>query len=456
MITNKENNAYAILGLQKGARSEEIKQAYLALVKRYDPERHTDRFMVIQRAFDTLREPNRRAQEDVRSFNYVKGQFMFSKEERTEVPDARINHVIQEIERKKRDNEMPAEEADKKLIQAYMMRSRRKVKKKLWAEAIKEWQDVLKLDPTHQRAKNNLLYSHITIGYSYASHGLYDEAAEVWAKAAEMDPDNTEIIHNLALACENAGRYEEAMRYWKETVRRWRARLEREPDNEYLKNCVIEVLRAEKESLTGNDQESAPDGGNGQQSASDSRQESGPAPRRGGEKGIEDYREILRLNPNDFEAQYKIAAIQMNAQKWDEAIKELESLRKKNPRNIEVMNLLGWALLNKGKIDDAFRIWKKARAIDPKNPEIIQSLVKAHMTMGRMLREKGHFTPSLVHLKALERYTPDSPEVHFEIGKTYQMQGNERSAYAEFSRVLQLDPKHKEARNGLSTLKLRR
>ena len=73
-----------------------------------------------------------------------------------------------------------------------------------------------------------------------------------------------------------------------------------------------------------------------------------------------------------------------------------------------------------------------------------------------MLRDKGLFTPCLVHFKALMRYMPDSDEVHYEIAKTYQLKGDERSAYQEYNHVLKLNPKHKLARNGLSTLKLRR
>ncbi|MCL5270502.1 MAG: DnaJ domain-containing protein [bacterium] len=434
-----------ILGLHKGATADEIKKAYVALVKKYDPEKHTERFMVIQKAFDRLKEPASRAQEDVRTFNYIKGEFFFNKEERIEITDIQLTQGLEQLESRKKKGEIAPEEADKKLIQAYMVRSWKNVQKKLWAEAIQDWKRVLTLDPTHRRAKNNLLYSYITLGYSYASHGLYDEALEVWTNASQMNPDDAAIIHNLALACEHAGHMPEAGNYWKETVKRWRAQLEREPDNDYLKNCIIEVLREH----TGSEEIPTSDG---QQKAAPA----GAAPRAKAAKSIDDYREILKLNPEDFEAHFKIASILMNEHKWAEATRELQVLQRKHPRNIEVMNLLGWGLLNDGKVDDAFMIWRKARVIDPKSHLINTSLIQAHMTMGRMLRQKGHYTPSLVHFKALQRYQPNSAEVRYEIGKTYQMQGNERSAFLEYTEVLRLDPKHREARNGLSSLKLRR
>jgi tetratricopeptide (TPR) repeat protein len=94
--------------------------------------------------------------------------------------------------------------------------------------------------------------------------------------------------------------------------------------------------------------------------------------------------------------------------------------------------------------------------IDPKNHQITESLIKAHMTMGRTLRDKKLYTQCLVHFKALMNYLPENDEVHFEIGRTYQLKGDERAAYQEFQKTLQLNPKHKNARNAISTLKLRR
>ena len=47
----ERKNAYAVLGLHKGANPDQVKQAYIQLVKRYDPEAHTERFMIIEEPF---------------------------------------------------------------------------------------------------------------------------------------------------------------------------------------------------------------------------------------------------------------------------------------------------------------------------------------------------------------------------------------------------------------------
>ena len=199
-----EQNAYRILNIRKGSTEKEIKQAYVDLVKKYDPELHTERFMVIQQAYEKLRDPHKRAREDIFTCNFVHGEFTFSKEEQSDKPEAEIRQQPKSLEEKLKDN--PNDEAAKReLILCYMQLSWKCVNKKLWAEAIQQWTNVLNLDPTHLRAKNNIIYSYITLGYSYSMHGLNVEAIDFWERALQMNPDNPDVVHNLAIAYEQNG-----------------------------------------------------------------------------------------------------------------------------------------------------------------------------------------------------------------------------------------------------------
>jgi curved DNA-binding protein CbpA len=51
---------YAVLGLAPDCDDETIRRRYLELVKQYTPERHPERFAVIRRAYDSLRDLNTR------------------------------------------------------------------------------------------------------------------------------------------------------------------------------------------------------------------------------------------------------------------------------------------------------------------------------------------------------------------------------------------------------------
>ncbi len=424
-----EQNAYRILNIRKGSTEKEIKQAYVDLVKKYDPELHTERFMVIQQAYEKLRDPHKRAREDIFTCNFVQGEFSFSQEEQSDKPEAEIRQQPKLLEENLRNN--PNDEvAKRELILCYMQLSWKCVNKKLWAEAIQQWTNVLNLDPTHLRAKNNIIYSYITLGYSYAMHGLNVEAIDFWERALQMNPDNPDVVHNLAIACEQNGEKARAEKYWAATLKHWKFLLDRNPEDEYIKYCIIEFHKHH--------------GGKALDVSKDS------------VSALEQYREILKIAPNDFDALYQIAATRMEEQKWDEAVEELKKLNRLYPKNIEVLNLLGWALLNGGKVDSAFNSWRRALAIDSKNYSIKDSLIRAHLSLGKKLRESALYTPALVHFKALLKFLPKSAEIHFEIGTTYLMKGDYRSALNEFNIVLELDPRNKLAKKAISEMKMRR
>ncbi|MCX7765790.1 MAG: tetratricopeptide repeat protein, partial [Candidatus Sumerlaeia bacterium] len=264
----------------------------------------------------------------------------------------------------------------------------------------------------------------------YKTHGLYEEALELWEQALQMNPDNTPLLHNIALAYDLCGKKDKAQVYWMEVVKRWRAELELHPDNEYLKNLIIEVHKHYGALSSGEKKDK--------------------------ETTVQQYREILKIKPDDPEAHYQIAVTLMDEQKWEEAIQELNRLLEINPKNVDVLNMLGWALLNSGQVDAAFNTWKKSLQIDPKNNVTRDNIIRAHLSLGKKLRESGLYTPALVHFKALLKYLPNSPEVYFEIGSTYLMRGDLASAYQSLNTVLKLDPRNKLAKKTLAELKLKR
>jgi tetratricopeptide (TPR) repeat protein len=364
-----DQNAYSVLGLRKGASEEDIKQAYVELVKKFDPEKHTDKFMVIQAAYESLRDPRKRAKEHFLVLNNIAGRFLFTEDERTEDADETVDQRVQESETQYAAAPTDTE-ARSRYIKSLMQRSFKKVGKRQWAKAIEDWKRVLECDAAHPRAKNNLV----------------------------------------------------------EVLKRWQARLDADSDDLYTRNCIIEVRRHHGGQI----------GEEGQ-----------------GPSSIEEFEEILKINPNDFEAQYKIASVLMEQKKWAEASVMLQKIIEQYPRNIEVLNLLGWANINSGHIEDAFRIWNHSLALDPKNYSTREAIIKGRMSMGRVFRNKGMLTQSLVHFKALLRFMPNSAEVHMEIGETYLAKGDKRSAALAFNKVMELDPKNKTARQRLSDMKLR-
>jgi tetratricopeptide (TPR) repeat protein len=430
-----KENAYSILNVRKGADDAQIKSSYLSLVKRYDPERHTDRFMVIQKAYEQLADPVKRAREDILTYNPAKGRWDFLPGEKTELPESDIDERIAQLEKALGDGQ-GSEEQYQELALALMQKSAVCIRRRLLQEAIKYWERILKFDPTHQRAKNNLIFAYSYLAYSYADNELAEDAIDLWIKASVMNPDDDDILHNVALACESVGRKEESERYWAETLRRWKARLDRDPDDSYTRSCILEVHRHHGgKSLR---QAPAPEG------------EAAP------HRSVESYKEILKIDPDDFEAQYQLAADRMEQHEFAEAAELLKKMLKKYTRNVEVMNVLGWALLNSGQIDAGFHMWRLSLKIDPKSSATRDSIMRAHLELGKKCRDQGQYNSALKHFKSLLKLLgPRNPEVHFEIATTYYLKGDKRSAYVAYQTVLKLDPRNQAAKRALQDMRLR-
>jgi molecular chaperone DnaJ len=448
-----EQNAYLVLNLRKGASEGEIKAAYIEMVKRYDPEKHTDRFMQIQSAYERLTDVKKRAKEDLLVYNYQQGEFHFSDDEKVARSLEEAVAIIREKDAVARQNPTDPS-ARQALVSAYMNHSFLNCQKKLWQEAINDWNAVLQIDPTHQRAKSNLIFANSYLGYYYALHDLLDESIVRWEAALQMDPDNLSVLHNLAIAATKSNNNDKAARYWAETLKRWKTLLDKNPGDEYLRSLVIEAHRFLGDRALDKPQVAIPSP-TSSSAVSTSPQVASTSDSVVSVGAAESFREVLKYNPGDFEARFSLASTLMNEGKFAESIEELKKLQVEHPKNLDIMNLLGWAYLNSAQIELAFSTWRRAMAQDPRNHTIKDSMARARLAVGKKLKEGGQFTPALVHFRELQKLMPNTWEVHYEIAEIMMKKGDKRTALVEFQKVLELDPKNKLARKAINDLKLR-
>lgn len=508
-------SAYSILGLQKGATEEEIKKAFVELVKRYDPERHTERFIVIQNAYNRLRNVEQRAREDIQTYNIIRWEFLYQPEEQaaTEPPPPPELDSARDTWRANPSDPATRESYTRLLLR----RGRVFAARKQWPDAIRDWEEAVQVEPTNLRARQNLVGGLVSLGTSYALHNLHEEALELWERAVVLNPDLPNLFHNLALLTMKMSNSQRAARYWAETVKRWQRLMETTTGDTstYWKHCLTEAYREYGELIEYGQRDvtrgtsstmvsklpasgpiapgqsspapqaappsSSPAAG-APQGAFQPRPTSAGAPvpdapppavseRRvpmpkamGGEPqgpagtgGLSAgrFRKIIELNPDDDSARFGLVRALMEDSNWPEAIKELAELQRRHPKNTEVMDLHGWALLNSGQVDQAFAAWQRAITMDPKDARVRESLVRARLSVGKQLRERGMFTHALVQFKSLMRLLPSSNEVRLEIAATYEMKGDTKSAELEYKAVLEQDPKNKVARKAITDLKIK-
>ena len=240
------------------------------------------------------------------------------------------------------------------------------------------------------------------------------------------------VLINLALASEKLEDNVRSHRYWAETMKRWREQLDQDPTNAYLQQCLVEVHRHH--------------GGKALERVQTPETK---------EEAIASYRSVLRINPDDFDAQYNLAAALMEERKFEEAITLLRKLQAENAKNLDVVNQLGWAYLNSGKFEIAFTTWRRGMQLDPNAYGIRDSVTRARMAVGKKLKDSGHYTQALVHFKELIKLMPDAWEVYLEIADTMLRKGDRRSALSAYQKVLEYDAKNKQAKRAISDIRMR-
>jgi hypothetical protein len=60
---------YLVLGVDRRATAEDVRQAYFRLVRRYAPEAHPEEFKAVRAAYEALRSPLRRAELSLLAFD---------------------------------------------------------------------------------------------------------------------------------------------------------------------------------------------------------------------------------------------------------------------------------------------------------------------------------------------------------------------------------------------------
>jgi len=63
------DDPYSVLGLDRSASAQDVRQAYFRLVRQYTPEAHPEEFKRIRAAYETLRSPLRRAELTLLAFD---------------------------------------------------------------------------------------------------------------------------------------------------------------------------------------------------------------------------------------------------------------------------------------------------------------------------------------------------------------------------------------------------
>jgi tetratricopeptide (TPR) repeat protein len=155
-----------------------------------------------------------------------------------------------------------------------------------------------------------------------------------------------------------------------------------------------------------------------------------------------EFKKALSIKPDCGSALNNIAAVQIRAGKWDEALSNLREAVRLSPDNPAPAYNLGATLIRWGKLDEAGDNLRKALSIDPDH-------VASHLGLAEILMVRGRSEEALTHYRQALRLKPDDAGILTKTGDALMARDQFQEAASCFSAALRIDTANARARSGL-------
>ena len=158
------------------------------------------------------------------------------------------------------------------------------------------------------------------------------------------------------------------------------------------------------------------------------------------DRAIEAFREALKIDPNDTEAQALLGLTLSQAGKLDEALEVFRGALKNDSANPALNRLYGGVLAQFGRNDEAIAFYKGLLDRYPNSEEIVHL---AHSGLSVVYVNLGDFSKGEAELETLLQRNPDEAGVNNDLGYLYADQGkNLEKAEAMIRKALREEPKN--------------
>jgi Flp pilus assembly protein TadD len=184
-------------------------------------------------------------------------------------------------------------------------------------EAIRQYQEAIRLTPGFAEAHNNL-------GIALQNQGQLDEARSQFQEALRLEPNNAEIHNNLGASLSETGQTDQAIGQLQEALRL-------APDNSDAHNNLGKALGMKGQT----------------------------------DEAIGQFREALRLNPGFAEAHNNLGIALRQRSQIDEAMSQFQAAIRLKPNDAGFHNNLGATFYQKGQTDEAIAQFQEALRLNP-------------------------------------------------------------------------------------------
>src|SRR5262245_13192107 len=193
------------------------------------------------------------------------------------------------------------------------------------------------------------------------------------------------------------------------------------------------------------------------------------------DEAIAEFREAIRLKPDNLFAHYKLGTAYLKAGRYaegeatcegalaitrekqpdefdlsnllmclgeakfrlgkdDEAINAFKRVAEMNPKIFDVQIRLAHSLIRKGANDEAISVLKECLTLEPKNALVPYILAGVYLI-------QGHLDEVITNLKSAIKLDPNYAEAHFGLGMAYSAIGDKQAALKEYRIIKKLDPR---------------
>ena len=159
------------------------------------------------------------------------------------------------------------------------------------------------------------------------------------------------------------------------------------------------------------------------------------------DNAIAEYKEALKINPNNVQAHLKMGFLLYNVKgKPEEGMAHLTRVLELDPDNAFAHHDLGMALLPQKKFDQAVKHFSQALQRMPEGVDKQYNAVAMHHNLGLALFYCRKFKESTVHLSQAVRLAPDKGKIHYDLAAALVAVGNSDDALSHYSKALSLKP----------------
>lgn len=323
---------------------------------------------------------------------------------------------------------------DAKSVQAHKMLADVYVHQNKLAEAVSEFETVVRLAPKDAEGRSNL-------GVVYLQTGQFDKAAGIYQALHERSPKDAEAAYYWGMALAQGGKYAEA-------VPALRAAIALKPTAPAYLQLGSALAQSDKyaEAAPAFEAASALDPKNAQAVLSagmmyhQASQDDKAAPLL--------QKAISLGTPENFGAHMVLAEIAAHAGKTDDAIQQYALASAAKPGDFGAAANLGVLNQNAGRKPAAIAAYRQALALKTKSPLAVAQ-VQASLA-GLLATDSPDEAVAL--LTQATQGAPQNARIEASLGQLYENQGKKDLAAAAYQKALALDARQPEATRGLARL----